>query len=126
EADLRGVSDPMSAGVFPVAAQGEALSPGACARTLQIFDGTQRFELALSFKRMEEVHGEDGYRGPAVGGGGAYRPVAGCNPNRSAIKYLIADQDIEIWLTPAADPRFLMPFRVSSPTKIGPAVLQAR
>lgn len=126
EADRRGISDPMSAGIIAAASAGAALTPSACERTLQIFDGTHRFDLTLSFKRMEEVHAEAGYRGPAVVCGVIYRPIAGYNPKRAAIQYLVADRDIEIWLTPVANTRFLMPFRISSPTKIGAAVLQAK
>jgi len=126
DADRREVSDPMSAGIIPVAGAGTVLNASACKRTLQIFDGTQRFDLALTFKRMEEVQADEGYRGPAVVCGVTYRPIAGYNPNRSTIKYLVADRDIELWLTPVADTRFLMPYRVSSPTTIGTAVLQAR
>ena len=52
-------------------------------------------------------------------------PVAGYIPTRAAIKYLIEQRDMEVWLAPVAGTRVLVPFRVSIPTPIGVGVLQA-
>jgi len=126
EAHRRKIIDPMTAALIPVAGAGEVLIPSACDQILSIFDGTQRFNLVLSFKRMEEVQADKGYRGPALVCSVNYQPVAGHNPNRFAIKYLMNSRDMEIWLTPMAGARVLVPFRISIPTTIGIAVLQAR
>jgi hypothetical protein len=126
EEDRRGIIDPMTASLIPVAGAGEILTPGACEQTLPVFDGTHRFNLVLSFKRMEEVQADKGYRGPAVVCGVNYLPVAGYNPNRFAIKYLMTSRDIEIWLTPITGTHILAPFRISVPTTIGIGVLQAK
>ena len=101
------------------------LSPEACRRTLPIFDGYQRFDLVLSFKRTDEAKAEHGYQGPVVVCSVAYRPIAGHRPARFAIKYLMEQHDIEIWFAPIAGTRVLAPFRMYVPTLIGPAVLQA-
>jgi hypothetical protein len=116
----------MTAALISVAGTGEVLIPGACEQVLSVFDGTQRFNLALSFKRMEEVQADKGYRGLAVVCSVNYEPVAGHNPNRFAIKYLMNSRDIEIWLAPISGARVLVPFRISIPTTIGVAVLQAK
>ena len=125
EAHRHGVIDPMSAGLIAVSGSGDVVSPEACRRTLPIFDGYQRFDLALAFKRMEEVKTQHGYQGPAVVCGVAYRPIAGHRPARFAIKYLMEQHDIEIWFAPIAGTRVLAAFRMYVPTLIGPAVLQA-
>ena len=54
EANRHGIVDPLTAMLFSSAATG-ALSQEACRRTLPIFDGHQRYDLKLAFKRMDKV-----------------------------------------------------------------------
>jgi hypothetical protein len=54
-----------------------------------------------------------------------YRPIAGHRPERPAIKYLVEQRDMEMWLAPIAGTRMLVPFRFSVPTPFGLGVLQA-
>lgn len=121
----KGVLDPMTAGLFAVAGSGDPLVAEACHRTVPVFDGRQRYDLALSFKRWDKVKADKGYQGPVVVCAITYQPVAGHRPDRAAIKYLKDARDIEIWLAPLAGTRFLVPFRLAVPTMIGTAVLQA-
>ena len=125
EAHRRGVVDPLSAGLVPVGGTGEVLAPEACQRTVQIFDGRQRYDLALSFKHMAQVKAEKGYEGPVVVCMVAYHPLAGHRPDRPAVRQLTESRDMEIWFAPVAGTRFLAPFRISMPTVIGTAVLEA-
>ena len=125
EADRRGVIDPISAGLIPVIGSGEALSAAACERTLPVFDGRQRFDVALAFKRMDKVSPEKGYHGPAVVCAVTYQPRAGYRPNRVAVKFLTATHDVEMWLVPIAGARLLVPARISIPTLVGAAVVAA-
>ena len=125
EAHRHGVVDPMSAALVTVGGSADPLSPEACQHTLPVFDGYQRFDLALSFKRMDESRMANGYHGPVVVCSVAYQPIAGHRPARYAIKYLMEQRDIEIWLAPIAGTRVLAPFRVSVPTTLGSAVMQA-
>jgi hypothetical protein len=120
-----GVLDPMTALMIAVPGTGEVVSEEACRAKLPIFDGRQRFDLALSFKRMESVETEKGYRGPAVVCSASYVPIAGHRPGRYVIRYLQETRDIEIWLAPIAGTRVLIPYRVSIPTLFGNAILQA-
>jgi hypothetical protein len=46
-------------------------------------------------------------------------------PRRKAIKYLVAQREMEAWLVPIAGTRVMVPFRVSVPTPIGMGVLEA-
>jgi hypothetical protein len=115
----------MTALMISVSGSGEVVSGEACRAKLPIFDGRQRFDLALSFKRMEAVDTEKGYRGPAVVCSASYVPIAGHRPGRYVIRYLQETRDIEIWLAPIAGTRVLIPYRVSIPTLFGNAILQA-
>jgi hypothetical protein len=121
----RGVLDPMTALMITVPGTGEVISEEACHAKLPIFDGRQRFDLVLSFKRMDVVESEKGYRGPAVVCTASYVPIAGHRPGRFVIRYLQETRDMEIWLAPIAGTRVLIPYRVSIPTLFGNAILQA-
>jgi hypothetical protein len=125
EAHRKGVVDPMSAVLIPVAGKGDVLAPEACKRKLAIFDGRQRVDIDLVFKRMDQVKADKGYQGPVVVCTVLYRPVAGHRPERDAIKYLIKQRDMEMWLAPINGTRVLVPFRFSVPTPFGLGVLQA-
>jgi hypothetical protein len=125
DAHRKGVVDPMSAMLMPVAGKGEMLVPEACKRRIAIFDGRQRVDIELVYKRMDQVHADRGYAGPVVVCTALYRPVAGHRPERPAIKYLVAQRDMEIWLAPIAGTRVLVPFRFSVPTPFGLGTLQA-
>lgn len=123
--DKKGVFDPMTAALIMVPGGADPLSPKACERVLSIFDGRQRYDLALSYERTENVKAEKGYAGPAVVCRVAYRPVAGHKPDRTAVKYMMRNKDIYVWLAPVAGTRMLVPFRASVSTAIGIAELQA-
>jgi Protein of unknown function (DUF3108) len=125
DAHRKGVVDPMSAALMPVAGKGDLVAPEACKRRIAIFDGRQRADIELVYKRMDQVKAGKGYEGPVVVCTVLYRPIAGHRPERDAIKYLIAQRDMELWLAPIAGTRVLVPFRFSVPTPFGLGVLQA-
>jgi hypothetical protein len=124
DAHRRGVLDPMSAALFRVQGSGDPLSSEACRRTVPVFDGRMRFDLVLSFKRFENVQAR-GYQGPVAVCGVQFVPLAGYVPQRPAIKYLMAQRDMEIWLAPVAGTHVVVPFRLSIPTPFGTGVLEA-
>jgi len=123
--DKKGVFDPMSAALIMVPGTDEPLSAKACERTLSIFDGRQRYDLDLSFERMDDVKAEKGYAGPAVVCRIAYRPVAGHRPDRAGVKYMMKNKEMYVWLAPVAGTRMLAPFRAAVTTAIGVAQLEA-
>ncbi len=124
-AQLRGAIDPLTAALIPVPGTGDVLAAAACHHTLPIFDGSHRFDMALSFKRMDAVKAETGYRGPAVVCAMAYQPVAGYSPGAYRVAYLEKARGMEMWLAPIAGTRLLAAFRISIPTMLGTAVLMA-
>jgi hypothetical protein len=124
EAHKKGVTDPMSAAIMPVAGKGEIVSADACKRKLAIFDGRNRVDIDLVYKRMDQVKAK-GYEGPVVVCQVLYKPIAGHRTERDAIKYLVAQRDMEMWLAPIGGTRVLVPFRFSVPTPLGMGILQA-
>jgi len=125
DAHRRGVVDPMSATLIRVAGTVDPVSPEACRRTLPIFDGRMRFDLQLSFKRIEQVRAEKGYQGPVAVCAVQFVPLAGHVPDRPAITYLMAERDMEMWLAPIAGTRLVVPYRLSLRTPLGQGVLEA-
>jgi hypothetical protein len=124
EVHKKGVIDPMSAAIIPVAGKGEVMAADACKRKLAIFDGRNRVDIDLVYKRMDRVKAK-GYEGPVVVCQVLYRPIAGHRTERDAIKYLVAQRDMELWLAPIGGTRVLVPFRFSVPTPLGMGILQA-
>lgn len=125
DAHRRGVLDPMTGSLLRVPGSGDVLSPDACRTTTAIFDGRIRYDLKLDYKRMETVKAEKGYRGPVVVCAVYFAPIAGYIPDRAAIKYIAAQRNIEVWLAPIAGTRVLVPFKMSIPTPLGTATLEA-
>jgi hypothetical protein len=125
EANRKGVLDPMTASLIRVAGTGDTFVPEACQRTLPVFDGRMRYDLQLVFKHLDKVKSERGYQGTVVVCAVYFAPIAGHVPERSTIKYLIEQRDMELWLAPIAGTRLMVPYRASVPTPIGVGVLQA-
>ncbi|WKA32188.1 DUF3108 domain-containing protein [Bradyrhizobium roseum] len=125
EAHRKGVLDPMTGSMLRVNGNGELLSPDSCRTGAGIFDGRMRYDLKLDYKRMETVKAERGYHGPAVVCAVYFTPVAGFIPDRPVIKYLATERRMEIAFVPIAGTRILVPFRMSIPTPLGQAMLEA-
>jgi Protein of unknown function (DUF3108) len=125
DAHRRGIVDPMSAALIRVPGNGDPVSPEACRRTVPVFDGRMRFDLQLSFKRIERVQAQKGYQGLVAVCGVQFVPLAGYVPDRAAIKWLAAQQDMEIWLAPIPGTRIAVPYRMSLQTPLGRGVLEA-
>lgn len=125
EANRRGVSDPMTGSLVRVPGNGDPVSADACRNPVAVFDGQMRYDIRLEFRRIENVKAEKGYQGPAVVCGLYFSPIAGHIPERAAIKYLVNQRKIEVWLAPIVGTRMLAPFRVSVPTPLGVGTLEA-
>jgi hypothetical protein len=125
DAHRRGVIDPMTGSLLRVAGTGELMAPDSCRTGTAVFDGRMRYDLKLDYKRMETVKAEKGYHGPAIVCAVYFTPIAGYVPDRAAIKYLAAQRGMEAWLVPVAGTRVLVPYRVTVPTPLGMAMLEA-
>ena len=125
KANRQGIVDPLTALLFSAAAAGEGLSQEACRHTLPIFDGQQRYDLKLAFKRMDKVTAEKGYAGPGVVCSVSYEPIAGHRPSTRLVTYLSEGREMEIALAPVAGTRLLAPFRVSIESTLANLVIEA-
>ena len=115
-AHVQGVTDPLTALLVPDEG-GEA----SCNRTLAIFDGRRRYDLVLSFKRMEKLRSNE----PVVVCSVVLRPIAGHRANSMIMKYVAERRDMEIAFAPITGTRFLAPLRLLVPTLIGTMAVQA-
>ena len=125
KANRQGIADPLTALLFSAAAAGEGLSQEACRRTLPIFDGHQRYDLKLAFKRMDKVTAEKGYAGPVVVCSVSYEAIAGHRANIPLVKYLSEGREMEIALAPIAGTRLLAPFRLSVVSTLANLMIEA-
>jgi hypothetical protein len=125
DAHRRNVQDPMTASLLRVPGNGDTFVPQACNRRIAVFDGRMRYDVQLSFKRLDRVKSERGYQGTVVVCGLQFAPIAGHIPSRPVIRYLIAQRDTELWLAPIAGTRLMVPYRASIPTPVGHGVLEA-
>jgi hypothetical protein len=125
DAHRKNVLDPMTGSMIRVPGTGEVLSPDACRTGTGVFDGRLRYDLKLDYKRMETVKAEHGYHGPAVVCAIYFTPVAGYIPDRPVIKWLANQRSMEVAFVPVAGTRILVPFRMTIPTPLGPAMLEA-
>jgi len=125
DAHKKGVFDPMTGSLLRVPISAEMMSPDVCRTAAGVFDGRMRYDLRLDFKRVEIVKAERGYHGPALVCAIYFVPIAGYIPDRPVIKYLAAQRNIEIAFAPIAGTRILVPFRMTIPTPLGQAMLEA-
>jgi len=112
QANRQGIVDPLTAMLFSAAAAGEGLHRDVCRHTLPIFDGQQRYDLKLAFKRMDKVKAEKGYAGPVAVCSVSYEPIAGHRASTPLVKYLSEGREMEMALAPVAGTRLLAPFRM--------------
>ena len=124
QANRQGIVDPLTAMLFSAAAAGEGLHRDVCRHTLPIFDGQQRYDLKLAFKRMDKVAAERGYAGPVVVCSVSYEPIAG-HRAYPLVKYLSEGREMEMALAPVAGTRLLAPFRMLVVSALANLVIEA-
>ena len=123
ETHKRGVIDPISAFLMPVAV-GKATTEAACNRSLPIFDGAARYDITMSYAGTRTVK-LDGYQGPVVICNVRYVPIAGHRSERKATAFMASNREISTWLAPIAGTNLVAPVRVSVKTMVGTAVIEA-
>jgi hypothetical protein len=118
----QGVTDPLTALIIPDEGGGAVPAKESCNRMLAIFDGRRRYDLVLSFKRMEQIRGEGA---SILVCNVILRPIAGHRANSMIMKYVAGRRDMEVSFAAIAGTRFLAPFRLSVPTLIGTMAISA-
>lgn len=129
DADKRGIVDPISALMMPVAGSGDPLASSSCDRTLPVFDGRQRFDVALRYDRTETVTPASAapgqYEGKAIVCKATYKAISGHRPGRKQVVFMEGNKDMEVWLAPVTGTRALLPWKISVRTEVGTAVITA-
>ena len=124
EAHKRNILDPTSALIMSVPEGEPLVGPAACNRTLPIYDGYTRFDVALSYVGTRNVAAK-GYSGPVSVCAARYRPVAGHRPDARSTQFMANNQQIEAWLAPVEHAHVVVPFRVALMTMAGLAEIDA-
>lgn len=116
---LTDVLDPLTA--IMALSRGKA---NPCAKKLSIFDGKQRFDLALSFKKQVRIPEARPSGQPNLGFvcRVRYIPIAGHRMNDET-KQMMANGGIEIVLRPVPSANLVVPYEITLPTVAGTAVL---
>jgi hypothetical protein len=125
DADRRDIADPLSAVLIPTKLGGGTMAASDCNRTLKIFDGRRRYNLTLSFNRMDKVVVERGYSGPILVCSVVLKPIAGYRADSMIVKYVAGRRDMELWFAPIAGTSIMAPVRVLMPTLVGTLKIQA-
>lgn len=120
-AHLRHVLDPMSA-LMLISRKGRS-HRSACSGTIPIYDGKQRFNLKLSYKRSVRVSRSQsgGYAGPVIVCRVRYQPISGYKPHKKDVKFMIRNRKIEMWLMPLPHSRNYAPYQFVLPLPLGTA-----
>jgi hypothetical protein len=124
ESHKRGIIDPLSAVLAVVPAKGKPDDPANCRRTIPVFDGTQRFNVILSYVETKRVE-KPGYAGNVLVCNARYVPVAGHRPQRWAVQYMQDNRDMAVWLAPVEGTRVLLPLRINVQTYFGMSIVEA-
>lgn len=118
----RDVVDPVSALLMPVPNAESASGPAACGRTLPLFDGRQRYDIAMTFVRMEEVQFGNGQAAVCRL---SYRPIAGHRSNRRVNQDLAQNPNMYVWLSQVGDQALVAPVRMEIGLDFGTLSIQA-
>jgi hypothetical protein len=113
---LRGVNDMMAALVI----RAPSFSGEICNRDLQIFTGTERFDLSMRFAREDRATSlRTGYQGPLVLCAIRYTPVSGHYSTSEITTYLAQSDHILVWYAPLKTPGYYIPYRALLATTAG-------
>ncbi len=119
-----GIIDPVSALIMPSRAA-DPFDKSNCERRIPVFDGSQRFDVVLSYVGIRQVKSERGYSGPVLVCSARYVPVAGHRPDRRVTKFMAENRSMDAWLAPVNGGKLLVPYRISVKTMIGTTVIEA-
>ncbi len=124
DADFRRVLDPVGALMVALGHSGPADGKEVCERTVRVFDGWQRYDVALSYKETKKTSGA--YAGPVIVCQARYVPVAGHRMSREAVQYMAQNQRLEAWLAPIKNTTLMVPTKIVIGTQVGDLVITAR
>ncbi|MGV3649976.1 MAG: DUF3108 domain-containing protein [Devosia sp.] len=113
---LNGVGDMLSAFLL----RGKALDASLCNHKAQVFNGLERFNIALRFGRTDTATSRrTGYQGPVVVCLIDYTPVSGHYTSSEVTSFLADNDRMMIWYAPLRDTGYFIPYRVLIDTAYG-------
>lgn len=120
---LKDVLDPLTA--VMALSRGRASNP--CGRKVSVFDGKQRFDLLLSFRRQQRITELRPSGQPSIVYvcRVRYIPIAG-HKNNDETREMAANAGIEIALRPIPSANLLVPYQITIPTAAGTATLTSQ
>lgn len=124
ESAKRRVVDPVSALIMSVPSGQDLAGPAACDRTISVFDGVTRFDVALSYAGAHEAHTK-GYSGPVAVCSARYTPIAGHRPDSTSTRYMAENHDMNVWLAPLPEAHVVVPIHIDIRTAAGKLVIDA-
>jgi hypothetical protein len=113
---LIGVNDFLASFVF----KGGALGKSLCSRTMHIFTGVERFDIAMRYAGDDVATSQrTGYQGPVVLCSVKYTPVSGHFTTSEITNYLTQSDHILVWYAPLGETGYFVPYRVLMTTSVG-------
>lgn len=116
--DLKAVNDPVSATLIRADSPDEV-----CGRTLKLFDGEMRVNLALSHVKIGPV---PNYKGDAVTCSARFIPVSGYRTKNRTMDYLKSKAKISISFAQLGETGIYAPVRATITTTLGPVTVTAK
>lgn len=119
---LKGALDPLTAVMALTRPVGDK---GPCERVIPVFDGKQRFDLRLSYRRQEPIREtrRSGQPGIAIVCNVRYVPIAGYSPSEAA--QMAENTGIEVALRPVPSANLYVPYEIRIPTIAGSVTLSS-
>lgn len=112
------VMDPSSALLMTVPEGAPTVGPAACDRTLRVFSGTHRSDIALSYLRVERMDSA-AYKGQVTVCSARLVAHAGYRPRAYMTRFMAENRNIVVKLAPVADSRFVVLAGVTAPLPLG-------
>lgn len=124
EGNKKRIVDPVSALIMSVPKGQELIGPAACDRTISVFDGVTRFDVALTYSGAHTAQSH-GYSGPVAVCSARYTPVAGHRPDSKSTRYMAENRDMSVWLAPLPEAHVVVPIHIDIRTGAGQLVIDA-
>ncbi len=118
------IVDPVSALIMSVPQGQDLAGPAACNRTISVFDGVTRFDVALAYAGAHTASTK-GYSGPVAVCSARYTPIAGHRPDSKSTRYMAENHDMNVWLAPLPDVHVVVPIHIDIKTGAGDLVIDA-
>ncbi|ODS02524.1 hypothetical protein AUC71_14805 [Methyloceanibacter marginalis] len=118
---LKGVLDPLTAAFLSVRSDAPPGDLKVCGQTIKVFDGRQRFNIALTPKRTETL-GRGAPKGLSARVAVCrvrYEPIGGYRPDHPGVQFMQKTDEVEAWLVSVPGTEFYVPYKVLVPTAWG-------